>query len=142
AQIQSQLDALNLDYQLLNADTGLVPAGFKSFVADCRIQFCLAKRDPSGVATTGILRKQTTKTSFNADTDDAKSNSTGGDNAWNATKYLNLWVVPAITSGGQSGILGYAQFPGGAAATDGVVIGYNYFGTTGTAAAPFNKGRT
>jgi Pregnancy-associated plasma protein-A/Secretion system C-terminal sorting domain/Bacterial pre-peptidase C-terminal domain/Fibronectin type III domain len=142
AQIQSQIDVLNLDYQLLNSDTGLVPAPFKSVVADCRIQFCLAKRDPSGAATTGIVRKQTTKTSFSADNDNAKSNSTGGDNAWDASKYLNLWVVPDITSGGQTGVLGYAQFPGGAAATDGVVIGYKYFGNTGTAVAPFNKGRT
>jgi hypothetical protein len=142
AQIQTQLDVLNKDYQLLNADTSLVPAAFKSLVADCRIQFCMAQRTPAGAATTGIIRKQTTKTSFNADTDDAKSSTTGGDNAWDATKYLNLWVVPDITSGGSGGILGYAQFPGGAAATDGVVIGYKYFGTTGTAAAPFNKGRT
>ena len=142
AQIQSQINALNLDYQLLNADTASVPTAFKSFVADCQITFCLAKRDPSGAASTGIIRKQTTKSSFNADNDDAKSNSTGGDAAWNASKYLNLWVVPDITSGGQSGILGYAQFPGGAAATDGVVIGYKYFGTTGTAVSPFNKGRT
>jgi hypothetical protein len=142
AQIQSQIDALNRDYQLLNADTGSVPSAFKSFVADLQIQFCMAKRDPSGAATTGILRKQTTKTSFSADNDDAKSNTTGGDNAWPAGSYLNLWVVPDITSGGQTGILGYAQFPGGAAATDGVVIGYKYFGTTGTVVAPFNKGRT
>jgi hypothetical protein len=38
--------------------------------------------------------------------------------------------------------LGYAQFPGGPAATDGVVITHTAFGTTGTAAAPFNLGRT
>gem|GEM_PF-2203609 len=142
AQIQSQLDVLNRDFQLNNADTGLVPTAFKSLVADCRIAFCLAQRDPSGSATTGIIRKQTTKTSFNADTDDAKYNNTGGSSAWDASRYLNLWIVPEITSGGQSGILGYAQFPGGAAATDGVVIGFRYFGTTGTAVAPFNKGRT
>ncbi|RYZ22852.1 MAG: T9SS type A sorting domain-containing protein [Chitinophagaceae bacterium] len=142
AQIQSQIDVLNRDFQLNNADTGLVPSAFKGLVADCRISFCMAQRDPSGNATTGIIRKQTTKTSFSADTDDAKSSTTGGSNAWDRNSYLNLWIVPSITSGGQSGILGYAQFPGGAAATDGVVIGYNYFGTTGTAAAPFNKGRT
>ncbi|MDB5253838.1 MAG: C-terminal target protein [Flaviaesturariibacter sp.] len=142
AQIQSQIDVLNKDYQLLNSDSALVPTAFKSLVADCRIQFCMAQRTPAGAATTGIIRKQTTKTSFNADTDDAKSNGTGGDNAWDASLYLNLWVVPDITSGGSSGILGYAQFPGGAAATDGVVIGYKYFGTTGTVVAPFNKGRT
>ncbi len=142
AQIQSQIDVLNKDYQLLNADTASVPSAFKGLVADCQIQFCLAKRDPNGNATTGIVRKQTSKTSFNADNDDAKSSTTGGDNPWTASKYLNLWIVPDITSGGSSGILGYAQFPGGPAATDGVVIGYKYFGTTGTAVAPFNKGRT
>jgi hypothetical protein len=40
------------------------------------------------------------------------------------------------------GLLGYAQFPGGPQATDGVVINYLAFGTIGTAQAPFNKGRT
>lgn len=142
AQIQSQIDVLNKDYQKLNTDVGNVPSGFTSLVADCQVQFCLASKDPQGNTTTGIIRKATTKSSFNADTDDAKSGSTGGDNAWPAGQYLNIWIVPAITSGGQSGILGYAQFPGGPAGTDGVVIGYNYFGTTGTATAPFNKGRT
>lgn len=142
AQIQSQIDALNRDYQLLNTDTASIPAVYASLKADCQIQFCLAQRDPSGNATTGILRKSTSRTSFSADNDNAKNNATGGDNAWPRDQYLNLWVVPAITNGPQTGILGYAQFPGGPAATDGVVIGYKYFGTTGTAAAPFNKGRT
>ncbi|MBU3677068.1 MAG: T9SS type A sorting domain-containing protein, partial [Chitinophagaceae bacterium] len=40
------------------------------------------------------------------------------------------------------GLLGYAQFPGGASATDGVVINYTATGNIGTAAAPYNKGRT
>jgi len=50
---------------------------------------------------------------------------------------LNMWIG---TIGG--GILGYAQFPGGSAATDGVVVDPKYFGTTGTATAPFDGGRT
>ena len=37
------------------------------------------------------------------------------------------------------GLLGYAQFPGGPVATDGVVINYLSFGTMGTAKAPYNK---
>ena len=53
------------------------------------------------------------------------------------TTKLNLWIC---TIGG--GILGYAQFPGGASSTDGVVCDSKYTGTTGTAAAPFNLGRT
>jgi hypothetical protein len=50
---------------------------------------------------------------------------------------MNLWVCAL-----SGGLLGYAQFPGGPVATDGVVINYRAFGTTGTAKAPFNKGRT
>ncbi len=42
----------------------------------------------------------------------------------------------------QSGLLGYAQFPGGAASTDGVVITHTGFGTNGTATAPFALGRS
>src|SRR5207237_8069001 len=49
-----------------------------------------------------------------------------------------LWVVLAM----RGVVLGYAQFPGGPAATDGVVIAQSCFGNTGTAAYPFNKGRT
>ena len=57
----------------------------------------------------------------------------GGKDAWPAGDYLNFWVC---NIGG--GILGYAQFPGGAASTDGVVCGYQYTGTIGTATAPFD----
>jgi hypothetical protein len=53
------------------------------------------------------------------------------------TKYLNFWICNL-----GEGLLGYAQFPGGPAKTDGVVILYTAFGTTGAAAAPFNLGRT
>ena len=53
------------------------------------------------------------------------------------TELLNIWVCNL-----GEGLLGYAQFPGGPAATDGVVVLYTAFGTTGAAAAPFNLGRT
>ena len=63
-QIQSQIDRLNLDYHKLNTDVSLVPSVWTSLVADYEIQFCLASRDPSGNATTGIIRTQTSTTSF------------------------------------------------------------------------------
>ena len=137
AQIQSQINILNADFRLLNADKTKIPSAFTSLAADAQIEFCLATVDPNGATTTGITRTQTSVTSFSTD-DRMKYTSQGGKDAWNSSKYLNLWVC---NIGG--GILGYAQFPGsGAAATDGVVIGYQYFGNTGTAVAPFNKGRT
>lgn len=136
AQIQSQIDVLNKDYEALNTDIGKVPSVWTSLVADCQIKFCLATIDPNGAATTGIRRVHTTKTSFSTN-NNVKYTSKGGDNAWPAASYLNLWVCKL---GG--GVLGYAQFPGGKAATDGVVITYTGFGTTGTAKSPYNLGRT
>ena len=136
AQIQSQIDVLNEDFHKLNTDASKVPAAFASLAADPGIQFVLAKRTPAGIATTGIERKSSTTTSWGT-ADKIKKASTGGLDAWDATKYLNLWVG---TIGG--GILGYAQFPGGAAATDGVVISPVYFGRVGTVTSPYNLGRT
>ncbi|MBV9963528.1 MAG: zinc metalloprotease [Parafilimonas sp.] len=136
AQIQSQIDVLNKDYQKLNTDVGGVPSVWTGLVADCQIQFCLATVDPSGNPTTGIRRVSTTKTSF-SDNDAVKYTSKGGDDAWPAADYLNLWVCKL---GG--GLLGYAQFPGGKAATDGVVITYTGFGTVGSAKSPYNLGRS
>jgi Pregnancy-associated plasma protein-A/Secretion system C-terminal sorting domain len=136
AQVLSQLAVLNADFRATNSDIGLTPALFAGLVADSEIEFCMAQRDPAGAATTGITRKSTTVTAWGTN-DNVKKSSAGGVNPWNRDQYLNIWVC---NIGG--GILGYAQFPGGSATTDGVVLDYRYTGTMGTATAPFNKGRT
>jgi len=136
AQIQSQITVLNQDFRKLNADVANTPSAFLGLAGDSNIEFCLATVDPNGNATNGVLRVPTTATSFGTN-NTVKAASSGGSNAWNATKYLNMWVCDISGT-----TLGYAQFPGGSASTDGVVIDYLYFGTTGTATAPFNKGRT
>lgn len=135
-QVQSQFLVLNADYRAQNGDLAKVPAVWKGLVGDGRIEFNLATRDPDGRATPGITRTQTDAHSFDTH-DGVKSRATGGADPWPADRYLNLWVC---TLGG--GLLGYAQFPGGPPETDGVVILNTAFGTTGTAAAPFNLGRT
>ena len=135
AMIESQIKVLNDDFRKLNADRTDVPTAFAGLATDYEINFCLAKRTPEGLATTGIERKATTKKSF-ATNDGVKSTKTGGLNAWDATKYLNIWVCNL-----SNGILGYAQFPGGSNATDGVVILYSAFGYK-SPAAPYNLGRT
>ncbi len=137
AQIQSQLDVLNADFRLLNADAASTPNAFAPLIADCQINFCLAKRDPGGCPTSGIRRRQTNKTVFSSDINDMKFESQGGLDAWDRDQYLNIWVCNM-----NSDPLGYAQFPGGPANTDGVVVDYRYFGTIGTATAPFHLGRT
>ena len=142
AQIKSQIEILNQDYHKMNADTINTPNLFKGLAADIEIEFCFARQRPDGGWTNGITRTKTTKTVFDLYQNDAKYTAQGGYDAWDRDKYFNIWVVPSIKAGASSGILGYAQLPGGSAATDGVVVGYLYFGNIGTAQSPYDKGRT
>lgn len=136
AQVLSQINALNEDYRRLNSDAEKTPLPFKNVAADTRIVFCLAKVDPNGRYSPGIIRKYT-KEQFWLSDDEMKFSSKGGDDAWDAKKYLNIWVCNLF---GRT--LGYAVLPGGPANKDGVVIQYNVFGTMGTLNTEFNKGRT
>ena len=142
AQIQSQIDVLNQDFRRTNADIGQVPAVWQSVAADARVEFFLATVDPDGNPTNGITRIQTQTASFPQQGNPIKSAATGGANPWPSDRYLNVWVAPAIHDAQGQALLGYAQFPGGPTATDGVVILHSGFGTMGTAAAPFDRGRT
>jgi hypothetical protein len=141
AQVAGQIDALNEDYRKANPDVSAMPSVFAPLATDARIEFRLATTDPGGATTVGVTRTRTTRTTFH-DNDDAKSSAGRGHDAWPADRYLNIWVVPKLVNGRNEEILGYAQFPGGAAATDGVVIPYTAFGRSGTVVAPFNRGRT
>jgi hypothetical protein len=136
AQVKSQIAALNKDCRATNPDKSRVPAVWKGLVTDARVQFALATRNPAGKKTSGILYVPTRQTSF-PDDDSVKAKARGGSDGWPSARYLNVWVC---SLGG--GLLGYAQFPGGPAKTDGIVILNSAFGTTGTATAPFHLGRT
>jgi hypothetical protein len=136
AQVRSQIKVLNDDFRAKNTDKKNVPDVWKSLVIDSNIQFELAKTDPDGGSTNGITRTATTVASFGPD-DGVKRKRSGGVPPWPTDRYLNIWVCNL-----GEGLLGYAQFPGGPAATDGVVILYTALGTRGTATAPFNRGRT
>jgi Pregnancy-associated plasma protein-A len=126
AQINSQISALNKDFRATNPDKSQTPAAWKGLVTDSRIKFKLVK----------VTRTKTTENDFTHD-DGVKSGATGGIAPFNSKTHLNMWVCPLRDS-----LLGYAQFPGGPQSTDGVVINYLAFGTSGTAQAPFHKGRT
>jgi len=135
-QVQSQIDVLNRDYRKLNPDTAGIPAYYSALAADCGFRFGLAKTDTNGAATTGIIRRHTNASSFSIN-DDVKFTARGGDNAWDRDRYLNIWVCNLT-----GGTLGYSSIVGCRKETDGVVVSFMAFGTTGTAIAPFNLGRT
>lgn len=126
AQINSQIAVLNKDFRARNPDRTQTPAVWKGLVTDSRVEFKLVD----------VRRTKTARNGFSFD-DSVKRAASGGIAPFQPKTHLNIWVC-ALTGG----LLGYAQFPGGPASTDGVVINYLAFGTTGTAQAPFNKGRT
>lgn len=136
AQILSQIEVLNQDFRATNPDRNQTPDVWKGLVADSRIEFALARKGPDGKPSSGITRTRTDLADFGTG-DRMKSSATGGVDPWPTDRFLNIWVCLL-----RGGLLGYAQFPGGPAATDGVVITHTAFGTRGTATAPFNRGRT
>ena len=125
-QVASQIDVLNRDFRGANEDRSKVPEAWTSLAADPNIQFELAE----------ITRTRTERESFGTG-DTVKRSAAGGVDPSPTDEYLNVWVCNL-----GEGLLGYAQFPGGPADTDGVVLLYTAFGTTGVASAPFNLGRT
>src|SRR6267142_1822468 len=147
AQISSQIDVINIDYPRLNADTTNTPAEFKSAAGSIDVHFVLAKQDPEGLPTTGIVRVQGTKTGWTlADNATFKALS-----YWPAENYLNIWVLKFVDP---SGIIGYAQLPVSSLPglengsddrlTDGIAIDYRAFGSGNFPSlfSQFNKGRT
>ena len=145
AQLLSQLDVLNEDFRLRNADRGTIPEAFRAQAGDALIEFALARRDPRGGATSGITRTHTALASYPYDgtaaatarLDELIKGGEHGVAAWPREHYLNLWVCPL---GG--GLLGYAQFPGGPPETDGVVIRSSACGRIGSLSADYALGRT
>lgn len=146
AQVLSQMTVLNNDFNRLNADQMNTPSLFQPVAGSFDVQFVLAKQDPNGIATTGIVRVQGSKTSWSFNDDFLlKSQS-----YWPAEQYLNVWVS-SITD-----FLGYAQFPVSSLPgladspierlTDGIVVNYRHFGSidggTFDLSSRYNKGRT
>ncbi len=123
AQIQSQVDILNRDYQKRNADTTDVVAAFKNNIANVGFEFKLAKIDPDGKCTNGIVRHYTSKTNWDAYFIPDFTFS------WPTDRYLNIYVTktinvaPAYTFLPGTGIPDYA---------DAIVCIHNVCGSIGT----------
>jgi len=94
-----------------------------------QIQFCLAKRDPKGNATTGITRTQSPFTNMTMETEDIQTKNL---NRWNPKEYVNIWVVKEITSSSLGpGVAGYAYFPSShGQPEDGMICEARFFGAS------------
>ena len=151
AQIEDQLRILNEDYSKTNPEFPNPPRNtFLTESGNPQLKFCLASIDPNGNPTTGITRTPTSKLSWDAD-DNNESNymkltSQGGIDNWDPLRYLNIWVCNLTNSNGGGQTLGYAYLPGlqgnnNQSWKDGLVVDYQFFGTTGSVSAS-SGGRT
>lgn len=141
-QVLDQIRILNEDFRRMNPDRVNTLPVFEPVAADTRIQFALARQSPDGFPTNGITRTEGNRLTYSINSAQELSDLS----YWPAEEYFNIWVAPL---GG--GLLGYAQFPvsdlpgiGGSSnnrETDGVVVDYRYFGSTGNVTAR-STGRT
>jgi hypothetical protein len=129
--IQSQIDALNRDFNATNPDVGNAPPEFAGLVADLDIQFVLA----------GVNRRQQANRKVWRGLDAMKSARKGGIDPTDPTEYLNIWLVPQLSYRNEF-VFGFGQFPGGDPKTDGVVIVTHFFGTVGSVNSAYGKGRS
>lgn len=120
SQINAQIAVLNDDFSASNNDVNQVPSEFSGLVADSEIQFTLVKTNRVANPTSAWGTNDAVKYASPVESPSTQ---------------LNIWICNI-----SGGILGYAQFPGGPSATDGVVLLYSSL--PGGSAAPYNEGRT
>lgn len=155
ADIIWQLNKMNEDFAGSNADSTNAAYGFYPIRAKngyCQIRYCLAQRTPGDLPTNGINRVVSTLTGaqncadYNADgvVSNIKHAGTGGADAWDPSRYFNIWVAEFDGSCSGGGLLGIATFPGtGAADEQGIAINFAGFSNNPVYAAPaYALGRT
>ncbi len=90
AQVIDQVAILNRDYQKQNADTSSVVSTYTNNIANVRFAFQLARIDPNGNCTNGIIRHYDPNTVWDA------NNFSYFAYTWPRDKYLNIYVVRSI----------------------------------------------
>lgn len=137
-QTQAQLDVLNSDFAMAEPITNMSSDPYNRYLnraVSTDIQFCYPSTDPLGSPTSGVNYVAVADNLLD-DLTQIKTAATGAA-AWDADRYLNVWVCALPDS-----ISGYAQMPGGAVSTDGIVIDYRLLGTGTNVQAPYHLGHT
>ena len=145
AQIQSAIVALNEDFRKIPGSNG------DGNGVDTGMSFALARRDPAGLPTNGIVRVDGSSLPDYAEDGIAFAGFGGGCpeeqvkdlSFWPAESYVNVWVVPEIEgNNGGGGVQAYSYIGPTGDGLDGVVIMYNLVGTEGSLKATDGFNRT
>ena len=135
-QIFNQMEILNRDFRLQNADASNVQSDFQGMPADVEIEFVLATKAPNGQCFKGITRTLSSMSYNGADGDAQVDAIVAGNDVfqgqWSGSKYLNIFVCGEI-----GGAAGYTMKPfasgfGGESMYNGIWILHDYVGAIGT----------
>lgn len=131
-QIFSQIEALNEDFRRQNSDTVNTPDMFKPVAEDAGVNFVLAKQDPFGGRTNGIVRVMSSQSTWSYYDHEALLKSLS---YWPAEEYINIWVVNELAGNW----IAYSTYPvtdlpgitepNFNRLIDGIVISRFYFGS-------------
>ena len=140
--VNSQLEIINRDFSAQN-DQSSLPADFAALAGNAHLRFALARRDIDGFPTEGFQVQYTRKEGFyfhgiegsGIAFSDAKYFKGDGDQAWDPTSYLNIWVVSLPVDNGEEAILGLTIPPSYVGAhtgipinEQGIILNYKAFG--------------
>ncbi len=127
AQVQSAIDVLNEDFSASNPEIGSVQAPFQSVIGNANIEFRLARKDPDGNCTNGIVRAQSVQTF------DGGFGLLNISQQWPRNRYMNVYVCAAI----EGNTIGFTLIPSQVngsqgSGVDAIYITHSYVGRIGT----------
>ncbi len=127
--INDAIRKLNDDFQGLSVDTPEVSPQFAAIRENLNIEFVLAKRDPNGDTTSGIVRYDHEQAGYG--NGDSETNAQIASDAWDNFKYMNLYLMNDLHDdnvGNNSGIAWYPDVSMSTAGTSRVVYNGHYTG--------------
>ncbi|WP_420600935.1 M43 family zinc metalloprotease [Flagellimonas sp.] len=107
ALIKKALEELNKDFQGLNDDYGTVNSMFSSIKQSINITFRLAKKDPEGNQTSGVVYYPEKSGYGNSSSSDAEIMA----DAWDNYKYMNVYIQNDLHDDGVTDNSGVAWYP-------------------------------
>ncbi len=136
SQIAYAINDLNITFSGQDADYGTVNAAFSGVKSYTKIRFALAKIDPNGNSTNGIVYYKDKQVGY--------ANSPMWDNeistiAWDNYKYFNVYVMNDLFGNGVTNNSGFCFYPNSGMTAAGrarMVYNYSYLGFGG---ASFNN---
>jgi len=137
--VMAQIAQINADFNRENIDANQTPSAFQSVASGTEISFCLTTIDEDFQPSSGIIRHQINDLSGVNEADcwttDYIDQNIISPTIWDRDRYMNVYTVVGIDRLENSGCnffssLGYAQYPGGIASTDAVILSFFTIGST------------